>query len=201
LGTGCVAFGLAAGALDRWFLDPYIRASAISPVQRNWIGLFGAAPAAYALFAFAVGVAVGTYARRTLPAMMITLAIFVPLRLGWDQLRYSLLSPVRVAYPIDAARPAGVVRQDWRLDLTSMVDPAGRPVTVGQAGQWCAQAATPGGKGGLTECLAAHGVQQVDWYVPASWFWRLQALDVSAFTVLAAVLLVVAAIRVVRRVS
>jgi hypothetical protein len=200
LGTGCVAFGLAAGVLDRWFLDPYIRAGAISPVQRNWIGLLDAAPAAYALFAFAAGVAVGTYARRTLPAMVITLAIFAPLRLGWEQLRYWLVSPVRVAYPIDAARPVGIARQDWRLELTSMVDPAGRAVTEGQVSQWCAGPSTSG-KGGLTECLAAHGIQQIDWYVPASRFWYLQALDVSVFAGLALVLLAVAAIRVARRES
>jgi hypothetical protein len=199
LGAGCIGFGLAVGALDRWFLDPYIRASAISPVQPNYLGLLGVAPAAYALFAFALGVAVSGYARRSLPAMMVTLGVFVPLRIVWEQQRYRLLSPVRVAYPIAAARPSGVSRQDWRLDATAMVDQAGRPVGTGQVGQWCAGAAAD--KGGLDGCLAGHGVRRVEWYEPASRFWHLQALDVSVFAGLAVVLLAVATIRIARRVS
>ncbi|WP_426512900.1 ABC transporter permease subunit [Dactylosporangium sp. McL0621] len=199
LGTGCLAAGLAVGALDRWFLEPYFRAGAVSPVQRNWVGLLGVGPAVFAVFAFAVGVLAGTYARRSLPAMVATLAVFVPLRLGWEQLRYRLLSPVRVVYPIGAARPATVARQDWRLDLTGTAGPDGQPVPDGQIRQWCA--AVPPGKGGLGECLATHGVQQVDWFVPADRFWQLQALDAAVFGAAAAVLLAMAAIRVVRRVG
>lgn len=198
--AGCVLFGLAVGALDRWFLDPYVQASAISPVQRNWIGLLGVAPAGYALFAFALGAVVGTYARRTLPAMVVTLAIFVPARLAWEQLRYRLLSPVRAVYPLDAARPAGFSRQDWRLDLTGLVDQAGNAVGPAQATQWCAGA---GGadKAGLDGCLAAHGVQREDWYIPAGEFWHLQSLDTAVFATLAALLLVTLALRIARRVS
>lgn len=200
LGTGCVLFGLTVGALDRWFLDPYVRASAISPVQRNWVGLFGVAPAGYALFAFALGAVVGTYARRTLPAMMVTLAAFVPLRLAWEQLRYHLLSPVRAVYPLGAARPTGSSRQDWRLDLTGLVDQAGNTVGPAQATQWCA--GTSGAdKAGLDGCLAAHGVQREDWYIRAGDFWHLQTLDTAVFATLAALLLVALALRITRRVG
>ena len=200
LAAGCVASGLAAGALDRWFLDPYITAGAISPVQRNWIGLLGIAPAGYALFAFALGALAGTYVRRNLPAMMITLAIFVPLRLAWEQARYGLTSAVRVVYPLDAARPPGTSRQDWRLDATGLVDHAGRAVGPDQAAQWCAAAAGTD-KGGFDACLAGHGVQRLEWYVPADRFWHLQALDVAVGAGLAALLLAVLARRVVRRVG
>ncbi|HTJ35404.1 MAG TPA: ABC transporter permease subunit [Dactylosporangium sp.] len=200
LGAGCVAFGLAAGVLDRWFLDPYLRAGAISPVQRNWIGLFGVAPAGYALFAFALGAVAGTYVRRNLPAMVATLAVFVPVRFAWEQIRYGLTSPVRATYPLDAARPPGVGRQDWRLDLTGLVDRAGNAVGPQQAAQWCA-GSSGGDKGGLDGCLAGHGVQRLDWYVPADRFWHLQALDATVFATLAAVLLVVLTLRVTRRVG
>jgi hypothetical protein len=200
LGSGCVVFGLAVGALDRWFLDPYITASAISPVQRNWVGLFGFAPAGYALFAFALGAVVGTYARRNLPAMMVTLAIFVPVRLAWEQVRYRLLSSVRTVYPLDAARPLGVSRQDWRLDMTGMVDQGGNAVGPAQATQWCA-GSSGADKGGVDGCLAAHGVQRVDWYIPADRFWHLQTLDTAVFATLGGLLLMVLALRVVRRVS
>ncbi|MEV6849195.1 hypothetical protein [Actinoplanes sp. NPDC051411] len=200
LGAGCVVFGLAAGVLDRWFLDPYITSGAISPVERNWVGLLGIAPAAYALFAFALGAAAGTCVRRTLPAMVVTLAGFMPVRLVWEQLRYHLLSPVRAVYPLDAARPPGVSRQDWRLDLTGVVDRAGDAVSPARAAQWCA-GSSGADKDGLDGCLAAHGAQRLDWYIPASRFWHLQALDTAVFGTLAGLLLVVLALRVVRRVS
>jgi hypothetical protein len=200
LGAACVVFGLAAGALDRWFLDPYITAGAISPVQRNWVGLLGIAPAAYALFAFALGAVAGTYVRRNLPAMVITLAVFLPVRLVWEQLRYRLLSPVRAVYPLDAARPPGMSRQDWRLDMTSVIDPSGNVVSPAQAAQWCAGSSGTD-KGGLDGCLAAHGARRLDWYVPAGQFWHLQTLDIAVFATLAGLLLVVFAFRVVRRVS
>lgn len=203
LTIGCVLFGIAAGAADRWFMDPYIRAGAISPVAPNYVALIGVAPAAFALFAFALGTAVGSLVRRTLPAMMITLAIFVPLRLIWEQQRYHFLSPVRVAYSPNAARPTGVSRQDWRTDAaTSMIDRTGHPVTDAQIGQWCTNAANSVVKNsGLNDCLAAHGVRQVEWYEPASRFWHLQELDVVVFGTLAVVLLAVAAVRVIRRVN
>ncbi|MEU7870272.1 ABC transporter permease subunit [Dactylosporangium sp. NPDC049140] len=200
LGAGCVVFGLIAGVLDRWFLDPYFRAGAISPVQRNWIGLLGVAPAGYALFAFTLGAVVGTYVRRNLPAMVATLAVFVPVRFAWESIRYRLTSPVRAAYPLHAVQPAGISRQDWRLDMTSLVDEAGNAVGPEQAARWCA-GASGGDKGGLDGCLAAHGVQRLDWYVPAGRFWHLQALDTGVFATLAAFLLVVLALRVARRVG
>ncbi len=202
LAAGCAAFGVLVGGLDRWFLDPYVMAGAVSPVAPNYVGLLGFAPAAYAVFAFALGTVVGTVARRVLPAMMITLAIFVPVRVIWEQQRYHLLSPVPVAYPLTAARAPGVGRQDWRLDTaTSLIDHAGQTVSQSQVGQWCAGAADSGSKGsGMADCLSARGVQQVDWYEPASRFWHLQMLDVSVFAALAVILLAIAAVRVNRRV-
>ncbi|MGI5239913.1 ABC transporter permease subunit [Dactylosporangium sp. CA-139066] len=200
LATGCAAGGLAVGALDRWFLDPYITAGVISPVQRNWVGLLGVAPAGYALFAFALGAVVGAYARRNLSAMVVTLAIFVPVRLAWEQVRYRLISSVRVVYPLDAARPPGRPRQDWRLDPTGLVDRAGHPIGAGQASQWCA-GAMGGDKGGLDGCLAEHGARRLEWYLPADRFWHLQAVDAVVFAGLAGLLLAVLALRVVRRVG
>jgi hypothetical protein len=200
LAAGCVVFGVASGVVDRWFLDPYLTAGAISPVQRNWFGLLGVAPAGYALFAFALGAVVGTYVRRTLPAMMVTLAVFVPVRVAWEQVRYRLLSPVRVVYPLDAARPPGVTRQDWRLDLTGLVDRAGTTIGPEQAGQWCTSS-IGADKGGMDSCLAEHGVRQFDWYLPATRFWHLQLLDTAVFAALAGLLLVTLAFRLVRRVS
>jgi hypothetical protein len=200
LAAGCVACGLSAGGLDRWFLDPYVVAGLISPVQRNWVGLLGVAPAAYAVFAFALGALVGTYTRRSLPAMVVSLAIFLPVRLAWEQLRYRLISPVRIAYPLGAARPRGVPRQDWRLDATGLVDPAGHPIAAEQAARWCA-GSVGDDKGGLDACLAGHGAQRLEWYIPADRFWHLQAVDAAVFAALAAVLLGALALRVVRRVG
>ncbi|MDN5797843.1 MAG: hypothetical protein L0H79_19145 [Intrasporangium sp.] len=193
-----LAPGLALGGLDGWLLSPYITASAVSPVQRNWVGLLGTAPAAAGLFALALGVAVGAVVRRVIPAMAVTLAVFVPVRVVWEQLRYQLVSAVRVTYPIQRSRPTGVSRQDWRLDLSSLADGFGRPVGQQQVAAWCGGVTDGGGKGGLIACLTSHGAQQVDTYVRASQFWHLQILDVVVFVGLALLVLAFAWRTVVR---
>ena len=55
--------------------------------------------AAYALFGFALGVAVSAVVRRTVPAMATTAVLFAAVRLAVVPLRYSYIPPVRVFYP------------------------------------------------------------------------------------------------------
>src|SRR5262249_37657799 len=143
LGTGCVVLGLAFGALNRWLLEPYVAGAAVSPVEQNFVSLVGIAPAAMALFAFALGTAAGALVRRPLPAMAITLAVFVAVRLAWEPLRYQVLRPFTAIADIEAARPLGLGRHDWLLPVTPYVDARGTPIDD-QVVSWCGRTPTKG---------------------------------------------------------
>ena len=90
-----VASMAAAGLLSlvvTWWSSPLDRA------DLNQFATFdqrGIAPIGYAAFAFTLGVLVGALIRRTLPAMFVTLAVFIAVRLTeFSWLRPRLLHPV-----------------------------------------------------------------------------------------------------------
>lgn len=193
----CGAGGLTVGLLTRWMLAPYVRGGAISPVAPQYFGLMDLSPAFAAMFAFGLGAAAGAFTRRTLSAMAITVSVFVLVRLVWELNVWRLLPPTRVLYAADAAR-APVGRADWRTGSGGYVLADGRAVPDSQILSWC-PVGDGGDKGGLSGCLASHGVKQVDWYEPAGRFWTYQTIDAAFFGVLAVALLAVAARRTLRR--
>jgi hypothetical protein len=91
------AAGLGSLAVD-WWSNP-IDKTAANQFARMEPLLFdarGIVPIAYAAFAFALGVTVGMLVRRTLPAMAITLAVFVAVQIAMPLLvRPHLIPPVR----------------------------------------------------------------------------------------------------------
>ncbi len=82
---------------------------------------------AYALFAVALGVVMGTMIRRTLPAMAATLAAFAVIRIGFGSwIRPRLLPPhhstgvftLPVSNSVTFIAPSGVDPRDWLLSET-----------------------------------------------------------------------------------
>jgi ABC-type transport system involved in multi-copper enzyme maturation permease subunit len=72
----------------------------------------GIVPIAYAAFAFALGVTIGILVRRTLPAMAITLAVFVAVQIAMPLLvRPHLVPPVRSTIAITEASFDGLTTQ------------------------------------------------------------------------------------------
>jgi len=118
--------------------------------------------------------------------MAITLAGYLPLRLYVQNLRENFKAPLTVSYPPFGASPrAGL--GDWVLHST-IVDNAGRELSDAAIVASCPT--TGGSKGTVTECLAAHGFQQLDIYQPASRFWTFQGIETGLFLALTALLLV-----------
>jgi hypothetical protein len=103
------AAGLGSLAVD-WWSDPLDK-SAFEQFPRMEPLLFGTrgiVPIAYAAFAFALGVTVGMLVRRTLPAMAITLAVFVALQVAMPPLvRAHLIPPKRANVEITASNLEG----------------------------------------------------------------------------------------------
>jgi hypothetical protein len=93
-------------------------------------------PVAYALFAVALGVVLGTIIHRTVPAMAATLAAFAVIRIGFGSwIRPRILSPLHstgvftlpVSNSVVFIAPSGVGPRDWLLSET-VVTSTGRVV-------------------------------------------------------------------------
>jgi hypothetical protein len=137
---------------------------------------------AYVVFAIALGVAVGSLARRVLPAMVITLAVFVAARLAvvlW--IRPNLLRPLEW----DASRPMTDSGDVWTVGQRA-VDLTGNSISEEYYHQVMASSGAMLGSSG--EYLRAHGVVLLQLYQPESRFWLFQNLEGTLFLAAAAVL-------------
>jgi hypothetical protein len=154
------------------------------------------APVAYSVFAFAVGAAAGVLVRRVLPAMAITLAVYLPLRLWVQSLRAHFDTPLQISYQAFGTSPrAGL--GDWIVQ-SRIVDGAGRTVSDQTVLTNCGVGPKVP-KHDVLGCLAAHGYHQLDAYQPASRFWAFQGIESAIFLGLAAVLLLLTFYWVTRR--
>jgi hypothetical protein len=202
-----VAWGGAVGALVTWWAGPR-NAVAASQFNPGTFDVQGIMPAAYSLFAMALGIAVGTLIRRVLPALAITLGGFFAVRLmimGWARQHY--LTPVTNVYNISQdgiLLPKGAA---WILGqgisgphgpLTlpgGPVEVVGNGFPVADIPAACHAYLTPGGSGGtgkLLSCLTSQGYSQYITYQPADRYWPFQFIEAGLFVVLAAALVAVA---------
>lgn len=148
----------------------------------------GVVPVAYALFAVAVGIAVGSVVRRVLPALAVTIAAFVAVRVPIAvYLRPHFLAPLRATFPVmsPGQLPAGA----WEL-TRSLVGPGGAASGVSDVSSVPAACQTYGfqSKGIVGQCLAQHGYRMAVTYQPDSRFWTFQGIETGIFLVLAGVL-------------
>ena len=216
--TGAAAMAVTEGfsLLQAWWAAPISRAvdlggsvsvfsgSRFSPLN---FATGGIAPLGYAAFGFALGVTAGLLIRRTVPAMALTLAIFVavqvvmplwirPHLLPANQTTVALaaghatFSHIGGATAITATAVPGQAGA-WILS-SGPVDAAGRAVSTLPAA--CAQAAgsgtpasgpTAGSPGDVLPCLASHGIREAVSYQPASHYWPLQLTETGIFLALA----------------
>jgi hypothetical protein len=164
----------------------------------------GIVPIAYAAFAFALGVTVGMLVRRTLPAMAITLAVFVALQLAMPLLvRPHLLPPTRSTIEITesnldsfsmgpdrymrvSAKPADTGA--WVLS-SHTVDASGHAISSIPPSPSLSPSSGPCAPGqGVSACLAEVtrlGYRQQLTYQPSSRFWAFQWYETGIYTALA----------------
>jgi hypothetical protein len=165
-------------------------------------------PVAYALFAMALGIAVGTLLRRTLPAMAVTLAGFIAVRGAialW--LRPHYMSAVTVFYKVAAGyTPPGSY---WQL-AQGVLGPDGQPVPQpnGPAAFGIPMGYLPAScaplNGGATRIAPSCAQALARFrgfitYQPAGRYWAFRGIETGIFIALAAILLTVAAIVLLRR--
>ncbi len=202
---------VALSLLAVWAFQPLI------PVLGNrfrggWFDVQGIVPAAYMLFALALGSCMGAVWRKTIPAMATTIVGFAAVRIPVHALRRYLITPLThtVTFPLSTAvrnavtgaseilPQAGLSPNDWILQTVT------RGPSVDEAiHTYCPNLPRGAGIGSqpVTACLAkVAGLNQqlVIHYQPAQRFWTLQAVEAAIFLVLTAALVAVCITVVVR---
>jgi hypothetical protein len=180
--TGLAAMAAAGvcGLVVTWWSEPLDK-SALPELAQMAPLVFGArgiAPMGYAAFAFILGVAVGMLVRRTLPAMALTLAVFVAIQLAMPLLvRPHLMPPVTSTFELSQANMSGPQIQEhgggpvlisvkpavpghagaWVLS-SNLIDPSGRTIAGSREGAPIPVSATSGPCGPHGQ-LSAAGLQ------------------------------------------
>jgi hypothetical protein len=207
------AWGGAVSALVTWWSSP-VNALKHQNFQPGQFDIQGIVPIGYTLFAVALGIAAGTLLRRTLPALAITVGVFTFLRLliGQD-LRSHYMTALTMTFSF-LHRPALPKGSYW-LVSGGVVGPGGQvPSSQAHGGPGISFGGVPVPINAMPSacrallfqsplkfgsCLAAHGYRGLIIYQPASRYWAFQGIETGIFVLLAAALIAVTAIVVLRR--
>ena len=191
----------ALAALTTWWSGP-VNAQSASAFLPGQFDTQGIVPVGYAVFAMALGIAAGTVARRTLPAIAIVLGGFIALRLVLsDFARPHYMAAITTYYNVTGSfTPPG---QAWVLaqgavSTTGVVVPQGWGALYPALPASC-QKLLPGGptaKSGASEsavfsCMRAHGWRGFATYQPGGRYWPFQGIETGIYVLLAAALIAV----------
>jgi hypothetical protein len=202
-------WGGVISALVTWWASP-TNAEQLNQFDPGRFDIMGLVPVAYSLFAVALGVTAGAVTRRTLPALAVTLAGFVAVRVVitlW--LRSHYLSAVTVTYNVlSNYTPKGAY---WRL-ASGVIGPNGQrlpqpnntPYFDGIPQTYlpgaCSNLAGPNGGNPTPACThALSGFHAYVTYQPGYRFWAFQGIEAGIFLVLTAALIAVTAVTLLRR--
>jgi len=195
-----------------WWASPIDSAADFPRMEPLSFAARGIVPVGYTVFAFALGVTVGMLVRHTLPAMAITLAVFVAVQIAVPlMVRPHLLPPTRSTIEITESNVSRFIRANDDLLVEANVasadawvlsshirDASGHAVAVismpSTSGP-CAspppdaeEHADPGDDPYVAACLAEIqrlGYRQQTTYHPSSRFWPFQWYEAGIYTALA----------------
>lgn len=201
-----LAWGGAVGALVTWWSGPQNAVSA-SQFNPSTFDVQGIMPAAYSLFAMALGIAAGTLIRRVLPALAVTLGVFFAIRLIIeDWVRQHYMTPLTSIYNValdNIPWPKGAtwtLGHGFRGPNGPLARPGGDMVAMTSNGfpaadipAACRAYFVQGPRQApLFPCLTSHGYSQYLTYQPAGRYWPFQFIEAGIFVALAAALIAVA---------
>lgn len=167
----------------------------------------GIVPFAYVIFAFALCVATGVILRRTVPALAISIVVFLATRVVVENyVRPRFRPALRLDWSPTAAATAIVTKfggGDWIISQ-GFVDASGHAVNLGPGTNPCLidKVVVGGGpnQAATNACFAQHGLMNSVVYQPASRFWLFQGIESAIYLGLAAILLLIAVWWVLRRI-
>ena len=203
-----VACGGAVSALATWWSGP-INAESSTAFTPGQFDVQGIVPIGYAVFAMALGIAMGAVTRRTLPAIAVVLGGFIAVRLVIENLlRPHYLAAVTTYLTVTGSfTPAG---QAWVL-AQGAVSTTGQRVAAGWGDLFPAlpaacqrllpgsPAAKTGGSNAVFSCMAAHGWRGFVTYQPAWRYWPFQGIETGIYLLLGAALMALTFVVVRRR--
>jgi ABC-type transport system involved in multi-copper enzyme maturation permease subunit len=201
------AWGGVLAALTTWWASP-TNAEHGSQFYPGRFDVLYLVPVAYAVFAMALGICAGALIRRTVPAMAVTLGAFIAVRVAvtlW--LRPHYLSAVTVTRSLTSAfTPPGsywLISQGVRNPSGQLISGVNgeaqfNGVPISELPRACAGLANSPTM--TSSCRAAlAGYRSFVTYQPASRFWAFQGIETGIFVALAAILLAVTAVVLLRR--
>jgi hypothetical protein len=195
--AGCLLAEGVLIALLTWWSWPFT--SLIGRFSKATFDLEGTAPLAYMAFALAVAIMSGTLLRRALPAMALTIALFLGMRLPMDTwIRPYYQAPIIQTF--DLLSGTDLDRQDWVID-TGFIDSQGRSVDFSALVNACDPDRQGVEKQSLFQCAQDHGFRERVVYQPADRLATFQAIETALYLVVTAGLLGVTVFWVRRRVS
>jgi hypothetical protein len=198
-----LAWGGAVGALVTWWSGPK-NAAYLNVFSPGTFDVQGIMPAAYSVFAMALGITVGTLIRRVLPALGVTLGGYFGVRLifmGWIRQHY--MTPVTTRFSITAEVPYIPKGAAWQLGqgFIGPNGPLNLPPLAGDNVQIVGNgfplsdipaACQRYGQGPRTlSCLSQHGYAQYLTYQSADRYWPFQFIEATIFLAIAAALIAV----------
>lgn len=202
------AVGGIVSALVTWWSGPN-NALQENAFETGRFDIMGVVPVAYALFAMALGIAAGAMLRRTVPAIGLTVAGYIAVRILVTQwLRPHFLTAVTHAYglmqnwaPTGAAWQfaQGILTPDGRELMPSDGTDIGHNVQVFMVPASCHQLLNQANPGPVLSCMQSAGFRQFVSYQPASRYWAFQGIEAGIFVALAVALLAVAYAVIARR--
>jgi hypothetical protein len=200
-------WGGVISALVTWWSGPD-NALQLDQFKPGRFDIMGIVPVAYALFAMALGICAGALLRRTLPALAVTLAGFIAVRAAvtlWLRPHYT--SAITVTHSVlTGYTPAGSYWQLGQgvLDAHGHLVPAPNGaeaynIPLGYLPASCASV-SKGVAGIAPSCRnALTSFQAFITYQPADRYWAFQGIETGIFVLLAAILLTVTAVVLLRR--
>jgi hypothetical protein len=197
---GCLVVAALLTALISWWSTPFDALN--GRFEPRAFDLEGIVPLAYMAFAVLLAVAAGALLRRSIPAMVLTLALFLAVRLPIDNyLRQHYQPPLTTTYSVLANDP-NLGMDAWVVD-SGFVDASGHHLSDDQVFRPCeTQVGDPGlTKQSVFQCIAARGISQYIVYQPGDRYWTFQAIETALYAILAAALLVLTVYWVRRRLN
>jgi ABC-type transport system involved in multi-copper enzyme maturation permease subunit len=200
-------WGGVISALVTWWSGPD-NATQLDAFKPGRFDIMGIVPVGYSLFALALGIAAGAVFRRVLPAMAVTLAGFIAVRALITLLaRPHYMTAVTAYYKVTSSfTPPGSYWQVASGVLGPNGQPIGQPngvnvdgIPAGFLPGSCIQQA----RGAFTpppSCMQALAhFRAFLTYQPADRYWTFQGIETGIFLALAAALIAVTAVLLLRR--
>jgi hypothetical protein len=189
----------AAGAftaLFSWYFRPFLADGQVSQMLPLAFALLGVAFAAWTLFAFALSAFLGTLLRRTLPAIAVTLVVYIGLAIGTaTAIRPHYMTPVTLR-GWNGSAGAGWVLSSW------VKSPAGQVLSQGDmnsvVAHMPASVQNSQSPDAFTNWLTQHGYTLWQSVQPDSRFWHFQLIE-GGWLLAVSALLVGGAVWLVRR--